>query len=44
MNKQSENFFEKVYEIVAKIPEGNAATYGQIALILGRPYASRSVG
>lgn len=37
-------FFEKVYDIVSKIPEGQVATYGQIALMAGNPYASRIVG
>ena len=36
--------FEKVYEIVKKIPEGRVATYGQIALLLGNPRYSRVVG
>lgn len=38
------NFFQEVYEIVAKIPEGKVTTYGQIALLLGNPKASRAVG
>lgn len=37
-------YFEQVYEIVAKIPEGKVTTYGQIALLLGNPKASRAVG
>lgn len=36
--------FEKVYEIVKKIPEGRVATYGQIARLLGNPRYSRVVG
>lgn len=36
--------FEKVYEIVKKIPEGRVATYGQIARLLGNPRCSRVVG
>lgn len=28
------NFFERVYEVVRKIPEGEVMTYGQIALRL----------
>ncbi len=43
MNKNT-NFFERVYDIVSRIPEGRVATYGQIALMLGNPYASRIVG
>ena len=38
------NFFQSVYEIVARIPKGKVATYGQIAAILGNPAASRAVG
>lgn len=37
-------FFEGVYEIVAKIPPGKVATYGQIAKMLGRPRGARAVG
>lgn len=37
------NFFEKVYQIVRKIPEGKVATYGQIAEIL-RTRDARKVG
>jgi len=37
-------FFEKVYDIVATIPRGQVATYGQIALMAGNPYAARMVG
>ena len=38
------NFYERVYEIVAKIPEGSVATYGQIAMMLGQPRSARTVG
>ena len=37
-------FFKRVYDIVSQIPEGQVATYGQIALIAGNPNASRIVG
>jgi methylated-DNA-protein-cysteine methyltransferase related protein len=37
-------FFEEVYRIVALIPEGSVATYGQIAFVLGRPQGARAVG
>jgi methylated-DNA-protein-cysteine methyltransferase-like protein len=33
-----------VYAIVAKIPRGKVATYGQIAALLGNPLAARQVG
>ncbi|MDE6868713.1 MAG: MGMT family protein [Clostridia bacterium] len=38
------NFFESVYEAVKLIPEGKVASYGQIALAVGSPRASRQVG
>ncbi len=37
-------FNEQVYAIVARIPYGKAASYGQIARMLGRPRAAREVG
>lgn len=37
-------FFEDVYEVVKKIPEGKVATYGQVARIAGRPRSARVVG
>lgn len=40
----SKKFFEKVYEIVGKIPEGKVATYGQVASLLGEPRNARVVG
>ncbi|HJX45662.1 MAG: hypothetical protein A2152_03115 [Candidatus Levybacteria bacterium RBG_16_35_6] len=36
--------FEKVYEIVKKIPEGKVMTYGQIALRLNRIVSPKLVG
>jgi len=36
--------FEKVYEIVKKIPAGKVATYGQIARLLGTPERAKIVG
>ena len=40
----SEGFFERVYEAVEQIPEGMVATYGQVALLAGRPRSARYVG
>ena len=37
-------FNESVYEIVAKIPAGRVATFGQIARMIGRPRMARFVG
>lgn len=39
-----EGFFERVYEVVEQIPEGMVATYGQVALLAGRPRSARYVG
>jgi len=41
MQVKGKNFFERVYEIVRKIPEGKVMTYGQIALRLGTKDARR---
>ena len=37
-------FFEQVYRLVALIPPGKVATYGQIAALLTHPRAARTVG
>lgn len=37
-------FNEQVYDIVAKIPAGRVATFGQIARMIGRPRMARFVG
>jgi methylated-DNA-protein-cysteine methyltransferase-like protein len=37
-------FSERVYELVALIPEGRVMTYGQIAALCGSPRAARIVG
>lgn len=37
-------FKQKVYDIVRNIPRGKVATYGQIALALGKPRWARQVG
>jgi methylated-DNA-protein-cysteine methyltransferase-like protein len=38
------NFYAAVYRLVAQIPSGQVATYGQIARWLGHPSAARAVG
>jgi len=38
------SFYRQVYELVLQIPPGRVATYGQIAVLLGRPHAARAVG
>ena len=37
-------FYQRVYEIVARIPRGKVITYGQIAAALGDPRQARTVG
>lgn len=38
------NFREKVFRQVKKIPKGKVATYGQVALLLGKSRGAREVG
>lgn len=38
------NFYQTVFHIVRLIPQGNVATYGQIAAVAGAPRAARQVG
>lgn len=40
----TKSFNEQVYDIVARIPVGRVATYGQIARMIGRPRMARFVG
>jgi len=42
--KKRKDFFDKVYEIVAKIPYGRVATYGDIAEACGIRSSARTVG
>ena len=44
MEVKMTEFNSKVYKIVAAIPLGKVATYGQIAAMLGSPFAARAVG
>lgn len=38
------SYYDRVYEIVRRIPLGKAASYGQLAMMTGSPRASRAVG
>ncbi|MEK9602913.1 MAG: MGMT family protein [Flavobacteriaceae bacterium] len=38
------HFFNWVYQVVKKIPEGRVTTYGAIANYLGHPQSARMVG
>lgn len=41
---EREGFFGRVYQVVEQIPEGQVATYGQVAKLSGRPRSARYVG
>ncbi len=43
-NPHKNNFFDRVYEVVRKIPKGRITTYGAIASYLGSRGSSRMVG
>lgn len=38
------NTFEKIYQVVKRIPKGKVATYGQVAAYAGNPHWSQVVG
>ena len=38
------SYYDRVYDVVCKIPRGKVATYGMIAQLTGSPRASRAVG
>ncbi len=44
MKPQDDSFFERVYEVVRKIPEGRVTSYGAIAKALGTARSARMVG
>jgi len=44
MDEVDGGFRERVYALVAQIPQGRVMTYGQIAAMCGQPRAARIVG
>ena len=38
------NFFERVYEFVKRVPLGKVVTYGDVARAVGAPRCARQVG
>lgn len=36
--------FDKIYEVVRRIPRGTVASYGQVAMLAGNPRWARVVG
>ncbi|OON37512.1 cysteine methyltransferase [Izhakiella australiensis] len=39
-----DNFYQRVYQVLAAIPRGCVTTYGDVALLAGSPRAARQVG
>ncbi len=39
-----QNSYQRIYEVVKRIPRGRVCTYGQVALLAGNPRWSRVVG
>lgn len=44
MKAENDNFFQKVYAVVRKIPHGRVTSYGAIAKYLGVAKSARMVG
>lgn len=44
MTPKKSDFLPRVYQAVGRIPCGRVTTYGQLALLAGRPKAARIVG
>ena len=44
MKTRPDNFGARVLSVVRRIPPGRVATYGDVALLAGRPRAWRAVG
>ncbi|MGB6094400.1 MAG: MGMT family protein [Moheibacter sp.] len=44
MAAEEESFYDKVYDVVRRIPEGKVTSYGAIAEFLGRKGSARMVG
>jgi methylated-DNA-protein-cysteine methyltransferase-like protein len=43
-DSSSNDFFERVYEVVRQIPKGRVTSYGHIAKYVGSPQSARMVG
>lgn len=44
MSDVNKRFRDRVYTLVAQIPEGRVMTYGDVAAYCGSPFAARQVG
>lgn len=43
-NKQPRNHYQRIYDVVCRIPEGKVATYGDVAALAGLPNHARLAG
>jgi O-6-methylguanine DNA methyltransferase len=43
-NQPAASFARRVLSVVRRIPPGRVATYGEVAVLAGRPRAARAVG
>ena len=44
MSRVAGRVFERIYNVVKKIPRGRVATYGKVAMLAGNPRWARVVG
>lgn len=42
--RRNESPYDRIYAVIASIPEGKVATYGQVAALAGLPGHARQVG
>ncbi|NLO36990.1 MAG: methylated-DNA--[protein]-cysteine S-methyltransferase [Clostridiaceae bacterium] len=38
---EADTFYDRIYRLVARVPAGKVATYGQLAALAGNPRAAR---
>jgi methylated-DNA-protein-cysteine methyltransferase-like protein len=43
-DRRAESAYDRIYAVIASIPEGRVATYGQVAALAGLPGHARQVG
>lgn len=44
MNRPIDSLRDRVYALMAELPDGQVTTYGDLAAMAGHPYAARIVG
>lgn len=40
----NEGLYQRIYDLLARVPAGKVVTYGQVAMHLGMPHGARVVG